>query len=39
MSSGRSVLKKLTYKLLCAGEVEEFDEAKVVSADKVEASV
>lgn len=31
--------RKLTYKLLGAGEVEEFDEAEVVSADQVEAGV
>lgn len=39
MSPGRLALQKLTYKLLCAGKVEEFDEAKVISTDEVEASV
>lgn len=38
-SVGTSPLTKLTYKLLCAGEVEEFDEAEVVSADQVEPGV
>lgn len=39
LSVGTSPAPRLTYKLLCAGEVEEFDEAEVVPADQAEPGV